>query len=95
MYPRAGLNDVEKFKFLTPPGFELQLLGRPAPSLRYTDYAISALDRAGWLSDTIGVRDYTVRLFNCTSLIQRHSKNRPGYLLHETNVHYDEVTQSC
>jgi hypothetical protein len=27
---RAGLNDVEKRKFLTLPAFELRLLGRPA-----------------------------------------------------------------
>jgi hypothetical protein len=30
--PRAGLDDVEKRKFLTLPGFELRLLGRPARS---------------------------------------------------------------
>jgi hypothetical protein len=30
--PRAGLGDVEKRKFLTLPGLELQLLGRPARS---------------------------------------------------------------
>jgi hypothetical protein len=27
--PRAGLDDVKKRKFLTPPGLELQSLGRP------------------------------------------------------------------
>jgi hypothetical protein len=31
--PRAGLDDVEKRKFLTLPGLELQPLGRPARSL--------------------------------------------------------------
>jgi hypothetical protein len=30
--PRAGLNDMEKWKFLTPPGLELQPLGRPDSS---------------------------------------------------------------
>jgi hypothetical protein len=30
--PRAGLDDVEKRKFLTLPGFELHLLGLPARS---------------------------------------------------------------
>jgi hypothetical protein len=30
--PRAGLDDVEKRKFLTLPGLELQPLGRPACS---------------------------------------------------------------
>jgi hypothetical protein len=30
--PRAGLDDVEKRKFLPPPGFELRPLGRPARS---------------------------------------------------------------
>jgi hypothetical protein len=29
---RAGLDDLEKRKFLTPPGLELRLLGRPARS---------------------------------------------------------------
>jgi hypothetical protein len=32
MGPRAGLDDVVKRKFLTLPGFELRLLGRPARS---------------------------------------------------------------
>jgi hypothetical protein len=30
--PRAGLDDVEKRKLLTPPGLELRPLGRPACS---------------------------------------------------------------
>jgi hypothetical protein len=30
--PRAGLDDVENRKFLTLPGLELRLLGRPARS---------------------------------------------------------------
>jgi hypothetical protein len=30
--PRAGLDDVEKRTFLTLPGLELRLLGRPVPS---------------------------------------------------------------
>jgi hypothetical protein len=30
--PRAGLDYVEKRKFLTPPGLELRPLGRPASS---------------------------------------------------------------
>jgi hypothetical protein len=38
--PKAGLNDVEKGKFLTLPGLEIRPLGRPARSSRYTDYAI-------------------------------------------------------
>jgi hypothetical protein len=29
---RASLDDLEKLKFLTPPGLELRLLGRPARS---------------------------------------------------------------
>jgi hypothetical protein len=37
--PRAGLDDTEKWKFLTLPGLELRPLGRPAS--RYTDYAAS------------------------------------------------------
>jgi hypothetical protein len=39
--PRTGVDDVEKRKFLTPPGLELRPLGRPARSqllyrLRYS-----------------------------------------------------------
>jgi hypothetical protein len=30
--PRAGLDDMEKWKFLTPPGLELPPLGRPGSS---------------------------------------------------------------
>jgi hypothetical protein len=36
--PRAGLDDVEKIKFLALPGLELRPLDRPAS--RHTDYAI-------------------------------------------------------
>jgi hypothetical protein len=39
---RAGLDDLEKRKFLTLPGLELRPLGRPAVASRYTDYAIPA-----------------------------------------------------
>jgi hypothetical protein len=43
--PRAGLDAIEKRKFLTPPGLEFQPLGRPALSqslygLRYPCYCI-------------------------------------------------------
>jgi hypothetical protein len=40
--PRAGLDDVEKRKFLTLLGLELRPLGRPACSQSLTDYAIPA-----------------------------------------------------
>jgi hypothetical protein len=33
--PRAGLDDVKRRKFLTPPGLELRALGRPARSQSY------------------------------------------------------------
>jgi hypothetical protein len=41
--PRVGLDDMEKYKFLTLPGLELRPLGRPARSLslyrlRYPGY---------------------------------------------------------
>jgi hypothetical protein len=39
---RAGLHDLEKRKFLTPPGLELRPLGRQPVASRYTDYAIPA-----------------------------------------------------
>jgi hypothetical protein len=38
--PRAGMDDLEKRKFLTLPGFELRSLRHPAS--RYTDYATPA-----------------------------------------------------
>jgi hypothetical protein len=39
----AGLDDLEKRKFLTLPGLDLRPLGRPATvASRYTDYAIPA-----------------------------------------------------
>jgi hypothetical protein len=40
--PRAGLDDVEKIKFLTLPGLELRPLGRPARSQSL--YRLSYLD---------------------------------------------------
>jgi hypothetical protein len=48
LYPRAGLDDVEKRKFLTLPGLELRLLGRSARSqslyrLRYPGSTQGAL----------------------------------------------------
>jgi hypothetical protein len=38
--PIAGLDDMEKRKFLTLPGLELRPLGRPARSQSSTDYPI-------------------------------------------------------
>jgi hypothetical protein len=38
--PRAGLDDVEKWKFLTLRGLKLRFLGRQPVASRYTDYAI-------------------------------------------------------
>jgi hypothetical protein len=40
--PRAGLNDVEKRKFLILQGLKLRPLGRPARTSRYIDCAIPA-----------------------------------------------------
>jgi hypothetical protein len=42
VYPRAGLDDVEKRTFLTLPGFVLRALGRQAVDSRYTDCATIA-----------------------------------------------------
>jgi hypothetical protein len=39
---RAGLDDMEKGKFLILPGLELQPLSRPAHSQSYTNYALLA-----------------------------------------------------
>jgi hypothetical protein len=41
--PRAGLDDVEKRKFLTLPELELRPLGRPTVANRYSDYVIPVL----------------------------------------------------
>jgi hypothetical protein len=40
MGPKAGLDNVEKRKFLTLPGLELRQLGRLARSCRYADCAV-------------------------------------------------------
>jgi hypothetical protein len=40
--PRAGLDDLEKRKFLTLPGLELRPLSRPDRGRRYTHYATPA-----------------------------------------------------
>jgi hypothetical protein len=42
MDPRAGLDDVEKRKFLTLPGLELRTLAVQTVASCYTDYAIPA-----------------------------------------------------
>jgi hypothetical protein len=39
--PRAGLDDVGKRKFLTLPGLELRLLGRPACSKSLLKFSVS------------------------------------------------------
>jgi hypothetical protein len=48
MGPRAGLDDVDKRKFLILPGLELRILCRPAN--RYTDYAIPAYNLKYYIS---------------------------------------------
>jgi hypothetical protein len=55
--PRADLDDVEKWKFLPPPGFELRPLGHPARSkslywLRYP--GTSVLDGGKWSASCHG-----------------------------------------
>jgi hypothetical protein len=40
--PRASLDDVERWKFLPPPGLELQPLGRPADSQFYIGVNINS-----------------------------------------------------
>jgi hypothetical protein len=54
--PRAGLDDVEKRKFLPPPGLELQPLGRPTRSqslyrLRYPENSTLSYVPCGSLFD--------------------------------------------
>jgi hypothetical protein len=83
--PKADMDDVEKIKFLTLPGLELQYLGRPASS--YTDYVIPApigkdseldISNTGLLYKAllIGIREEYSRIapmqYNYTSMVIRH-----------------------
>jgi hypothetical protein len=52
MDPRAGLEDVEKRKFLTPLGLELRPLGRPAPSQSLYRHRYSKKTREHNISET-------------------------------------------
>jgi hypothetical protein len=47
VYPRAGLNDVEKRQFLTLPGNELRPSVVQPVAIHYTDYAMSAPQHVG------------------------------------------------
>jgi hypothetical protein len=60
--PRTALDDVEKRKCLTLPGFELRPLSRPARSHRYTDEINFATkqcygDGEVWLSSGVTGQD--------------------------------------
>jgi hypothetical protein len=57
----AGLDDVEKGKFLTLPGLELRPFGRPARSQSYTDYTIPSLSLSLSLSLYIYIYIYIYR----------------------------------
>jgi hypothetical protein len=61
--PRAGLDDVENRKFLTLPGLELRLLGRPARS--------QSLYRLRYPGFTIVLFNHTKQKFHMSA--QRHS----------------------
>jgi hypothetical protein len=63
--PRAGMDDVEKRKFLTLPGLELRPLGRPDPSqslyrLRYPSYMDRTLLKGQKQSVLIPVHDMMI-----------------------------------
>jgi hypothetical protein len=68
--PRAGLDDVEKRKFLPPPGLKLRPLGRPARSqslyrLRYPGSHVSVV----WSKYTITIVSFSeVRLSDASFL---------------------------
>jgi hypothetical protein len=73
--PRAGLDDVEKRKFLTLPGLELRLFGRPArsQSLYRLSYPGSRLNMVEKFSDPFRNRTSILWLLNslpshCTDL---------------------------
>jgi hypothetical protein len=62
--PRVGLDDVEKRKFLTLPGLELDLLVvQPVPS-RYTDYAIPVNFNYNRISKNVTNFDFRIFSFN-------------------------------
>jgi hypothetical protein len=68
--PRAGLDDVEKIKFLTLPGLEFRPLGRPARSqsvyrLRYPGVEIFLQVHSENLS-AAGEENVAIFFRNCT-----------------------------
>jgi hypothetical protein len=97
---RAGLDDLEKRKFLTPPGLELRLLSRPSVASRYSDYAIPAPNESLWVNLILALnrshlnREYTLinvlkALASIISICSLHvtflSKITPKYFALFTN----------
>jgi hypothetical protein len=65
--PRAGLDDMEKWKFLTPPGLELRPLGRQASSqslyrLRYPGLPLNGRTILKWGPIINSIRIWTYAL---------------------------------
>jgi hypothetical protein len=75
--PRSGLDDVEKRKFLTLPGLELKLLGRPAhsQSLYPTRYPGSYLVYSTAKKKPVGVlcQITEVQIIGLIRLLSRHT----------------------
>jgi hypothetical protein len=73
--PRAGLDDMEKTKFLTPPGLELRPFGRPASSqsLYRLSYPVS---RHGMVHDRLAQGKFYylyMHLLSCGQVVRRSS----------------------
>jgi hypothetical protein len=77
--PRAGLDDVEKRKFLTLPGLELRPLGRPPlcriryPGSMGTSYKTSLMNSSSGLWNDVSIRP-TGRKFLTRLPVRRLSK---------------------
>jgi hypothetical protein len=57
--PRAGLDDVEKRKIFTLPGFELRPLGRPARSQSLYRLSYPGLESGESILNSVFVEDVT------------------------------------
>jgi hypothetical protein len=94
--PRACLDDVEKRKFLTLPGFELRPLGRPAPrqSLYRLQYPCSPINIVhGPIRGTADVWKNTKEV-NIQIIITNIIFNNEAYHFHSQDIltHYIKIS---
>jgi hypothetical protein len=102
--PRTGLNDMEKRKFLPPPGLELRPLGRPACSrllywLRYsgTKKNVSGSTECPSLLLTIfqSLRKFLRIKSNCSSGLQIWELQGRGYTKETGNCNATAISEKC